>query len=225
MIKSVYAALGDWADESGEVRRPIREIAARVGEKNEMAVSSAFSLLVREGYLQRFDVPGERVRGTRLLRPGVSAGELEIDEQALREKEERDRSKLKAIVSLAYSDRCRQQWILEYFGEQGSEPCGSCDCCREQTQGGRRAPDARELLIARKALSGVARMSRRTADGWEGRFGRGRVVQMLVGSRSREILSARLDELSTYGLLREEGSAYLHALLRELEGAGLVCIS
>ena len=74
----------------------------------------------------------------------------------------------------------------------------------------------------RKALSGVARMSRRTADGWEARFGRGRIVQMLAGSKSQEIISARLDQLSTHGILKDKGAGYLNSLMRSLADAGLV---
>ena len=78
-------------------------------------------------------------------------------------------------------------------------------------------------MLAQKALSGVARASNRLPDGrWEGRFGRGKIVQMLVGSRAQEVLSAGLDRKSTYGILKKEGSAYVHALLKDLEREGLV---
>lgn len=65
-------------------------------------------------------------------------------------------------------------------------------------------------------------MSRRTAEGWQAQFGRGRVVQTLVGSRSREIIDARLDQLSTYGLLKTEGVAYLNEIMREFQDSGMV---
>ena len=45
---------------------------------------------------------------------------------------------------------------------------------------------------------------------------------MLVGSRSREVLDARLDELSTYGMLKSVGTASVQPLFREMEKAGLV---
>ena len=65
-------------------------------------------------------------------------------------------------------------------------------------------------------------MSVRTQSGWQPRFGRGRIVQTLVGSRSREIIDARLDQLSTYGLLKAEGVAYSNQLLRELQDSGML---
>ena len=52
------------------------------------------------------------------------------------------------------------------------------------------------------------------------RFGRNRVIQVLVGSRGKEILDAGLHELTTYGLLKQKSSNYLHELFREMEEAG-----
>jgi ATP-dependent DNA helicase RecQ len=76
--------------------------------------------------------------------------------------------------------------------------------------------------MVRKALAGVARMSRRTAGGWDGKFGKGRIIQMLSGSKSQEILSARLDQLTTYGILADKTTGYLNALFRSLAEEGLV---
>ena len=75
--------------------------------------------------------------------------------------------------------------------------------------------------MLRQALSGIARMSTRRADGvWEGRFGKGRIIQMLVGSKSKEIVDAGLDQLSTYGLLKHIGTHGLHPLFAEMERQG-----
>jgi ATP-dependent DNA helicase RecQ len=193
-------------------------------EGNDMMLSSSLHVLDREGYIDRFDIPGRRVRGPRLLKPEVHGHELKLDAARLREKERRDRAKLKLMIDFAYARTCRQQAILRYFGEADPVRCGNCDICLE-TAGPSRAPDADEALIVRKALSGVARMSLRGSEDWEPRFGRGRIVQTLVGSRSREIIQARLDQLSTYGLLKNEGVAYLNQLMRELQDAGMLISS
>ena len=224
-ICDVYRTLRMLTDEKNEVVMPIRELTDTVGAKNQMAVGSALSTLSRAGYLERFDVPGERTRGTRLLRPEIPPEQLELDRASLEEKERRDREKLEAMIRFAYADDCRQQWILDYFGEKGAAECGSCDACtRNADQGDRRPPqDDAEFVLVQKALSGVARASRKRLDGrWEGRYGKGKIVGMLTGSRAQDILSAGLDRLSTHGLLKAEGSAFVHALLKELEAAGLV---
>lgn len=220
-IRDVYQYFVDQADDDYEVHRSIDDVAGGVGLKNSMAVSSAVAALARAGYIERFDIPGKRMRGTRLKRPQISAAGLELDERALEEKDSRDREKLKAMVEMCYARACRQQWILEYFGEEEAETCGNCDICRDD-DGDDRAATEEEHLVVRKALSGVARMSRKSATGWGGRFGRGKIVMMLTGSRSQDVLAARLDQLSTYGLLKEQGTGYLNSLFRAMTDAGLL---
>ncbi len=222
VIRSIYAWLQNEADNEFEVRRKLEDIALGAAVKNPICVGSALAALARVGVIQRFDIPGKRIRGTRLLKPDLTAKQIPLDEEAIEEKERRDREKLKAMTDLCYARVCRQQWILEYFGEAEAGRCGTCDVCRSGEGGEYRIPTVEEALIVRKALSGIARMSRRTAKGWEPRYGRGRIVQMLCGSRSQEILSAGLDRLSTYGLLRHLGTGYVNGLMRSLAEAGLI---
>jgi len=222
-IRAIYQYLLNDADTDYEIHRTLDEIAKGADVKNAISVGSALSFLAKSGYLERFDVAKRRMRGTRLLQPNVLARQLQLDEAAIEEKDRRDREKLKAMVEMCYSRVCRQQWILKYFGEHDAGVCGCCDVCREDGAGEARPPTTAEQLVVRMALSGVARMSRRTRDGWEARFGRGRIVQMLAGSKSQEIISVRLDQLSTYGILRDQGTGYLNGLMRSLSDAGLVC--
>jgi ATP-dependent DNA helicase RecQ len=220
-IRALYQVLLNRADGRHEVMASIEQLSEWLGNGNGMAVGSAISVLVRHGMIERFDVPGQRIRGTRLMRPAVKAGELELDRVALEEKDRRDRDKLRRMISWADARVCRQRRILEYFGESGAADCGNCDVCRAGSDRlGAREATAEELTVVRKLLSGVARCSVRGAGGWEGRFGRARIAGMLTGSRSRDVLSARLDELSTYGALKEWGQAFVLTLFRELESAG-----
>ena len=222
MIRDVYQFFLNEADDAYEVHRTLDEIKDAIGAKNGMAVGAALGALIRGRWVERFDVPGMRAKGTRLLKPDVLTRDLTLDEAALEEKERRDREKLEKMVQLCYANTCRQQWVLEYFGEVDAPVCGSCDVCRGEENSERRAPSDDEDLIVRKFLSGVARMSRRTATGWEGIFGRGRIVQMLQGSKSQEVLRVRLHELKTYGILKKQGTAYLNALARSLNNGGLI---
>ncbi|MCB1243678.1 MAG: RecQ family ATP-dependent DNA helicase [Verrucomicrobiales bacterium] len=221
LIRHVYDILRAHATD-GVALVPIRDLAASVGAKNDMGVSSALSILGRHGHIMRFDVAGERTRGTRLLRPEVSGARLELDEAALMEKSRRDHAKLESMVKYAYGAGCRQEWMLHYFGEEESSPCGTCDQCAGRHSGSLRSLTESELLLVQKALAGVARASRRTSTGWEPRFGKGKIVQMLTGSQASEVISAGLDQLSTYGILKAEGTAFVYALLNELEKSGLL---
>ncbi len=222
-ICNIYQFLQNDADENFEVQRSMDEMAEGASMKNGMAVGSALGALRKAGYIERFDISGKRMKGTRLLKPDVMAGQLSLDRRALEEKERRDREKLDAIIRLCDVRQCRQQAILEYFGESDASTCGTCDVCREGFGGDARAPSCElETLIVRKALSGVARMSYKTSAGWQGRFGRGKVVMMLMGSKSQEIQKARLHTLTTYGILKDLGTAYLNELFRAMHQVGLV---
>jgi ATP-dependent DNA helicase RecQ len=223
LIRNVYLLLRNMANERGEVEQSIRDIAARIDhENNDMAVHSAITILDRHGVIDRYDIPGKRIRGTRLLQRDLQPLQLPIDIPALREKEKRDRGKLKAMVEYAYGRECRQKIILRYFGDPDLTACGACDVCSSVRSDKIRPPTEQELLVVRKALSGVARMCHRTKEGFTPRFGRNRVIQVLVGSRGREVLDAGLHELTTYGLLKQKSPNYLHELFREMEEAKLI---
>lgn len=225
LIEETYEVLRRLADKDGEVAVSVSDLTEEMGSgTNGMAVSTCLSILNRQGMIERHDIPGKRVRGTRIVNPAVCSENLKLDTAALEEKERRDRAKLKAIIDFSYSRTCRQQWVLGYFGEEGGDPCGHCDSCGSRDVEATRLATPEEDIIVKKALSGVARMSRRRDGKWAGRFGRGKIMQMLLGSRAKEIVEAGLDQLSTYGLLKAEGSAYVSELFRELESEGLVAV-
>ncbi len=222
VVRQIYQYLLSEADGNNEVFRTLDDIAENADVKNSMAVGSALGILARGRFIQRFEVKGRRMRGTRLLQPDILARDLKLDEEAMEAKDTRDREKLKAMVEMCFARTCRQQWILEYFGEAKAAKCGNCDVCRERSAGDFRKPTAEEGLMVKKALAGVARMSRRTEAGWQGIFGKGKIILMLSGSKSQEMLNARLDQLSTYGILADRTTGYLNALFRSLAEEGLV---
>lgn len=221
-VRQVYQYLLNEADNNHEVFRTLEEIADHADVKNSMAVGSALGILARSRFIERFDVQGKRVRGTRLLQPELLTRDLALDEDAMEKKDARDREKLRSMVEMCYARTCRQQWILNYFGEEHAGTCGNCDVCRERSAGDFRRPSAEEKLVVQKALAGVARMSQRTGSGWDGKYGRGRIIQMLSGSKSQDILNHRLDQLTTYGILADKSTGYLNALFRSLAEEGLV---
>lgn len=74
-----------------------------------------------------------------------------------------------------------------------------------------------EILIVRKILSCVARL--------KGRFGKGVLINVLRGSRARQVLSNKLDKLSTYGLLKELPQDELKSYVENLISAGCIEVS
>lgn len=224
LIAQVFDTLREGRDEQNEVKLSIEDLAEQMPTKvNPMAVSSALALLARGGWIERFDIPGQRIRGTRVLKPELRGRALPFDAAALAEKRQRDEKRLQAVIQFAYARKCRQNWILEYFGERAPKLCGQCDHCRQQDTRDTRPGTPLEIDILRKALSGVARMSRRVgSDQWLPRFGKRKIIQCLLASQAETMKAARLHELSTFGILKGESRAYLDELFDEMENAGLV---
>ncbi|MEM7697336.1 MAG: RecQ family ATP-dependent DNA helicase [Verrucomicrobiota bacterium] len=225
VIRDVYRIIFELCGPDNEpASMSIKDLTAMLDLKNSMQVSSALSFLLKGGHIERFDVKGQRTRGTRLVDPTRRDHDLEINEEALAEKDRRDHAKLDAMVKFCYDHQtCRQLWILNYFGEADGSACGNCDHCGNTAPTDQREPTDEEFLIVQKALSGVARTCGRLRNGdWEPRFGRTKIVQMLVGSRSSDLAQNRLNELSTFGLLSDCRTSYLTRLFQEIEKAGLI---
>src|SRR5260221_14679578 len=91
--------------------------------------------------------------------------------------------------------------ILRYFGDPALTNCGACDQCSTNRSEKLRPPTEDESIMVRKALTGVARMSVRTGEGFVPRFGLNWGIQVLLGSWRKEFIDTGFGELTTYGLL------------------------
>lgn len=221
-IRQVYGFIRSRINSDNEMFLPADEIADGLpGKTNPMAVNTSIGHLRRRGYLERFDVTGERIRGTRVLQPEITCSELELASSTLAEKKRRDHDKLKKVIQMAYARECRQSWILKYFGEPVTENCLRCDECNNEYN--TRTLNAEETAIVQKALSGVARMSQRVNRyDWAPRFGKVKIISCLLGSKESKLINLGLDKLSTYGLLKEYGKPFTNQLFKSLEDARLI---
>jgi ATP-dependent DNA helicase RecQ len=197
MFRIVWRMLGEGATDEA-VERQVGSDAAR-----GMAALTAARLLRRAA-------EADSIR--------LGKGEPPIDMTARAEKARRDRERLDTMMRYAFGRGCRTQFIYDYFAgsAQGGVPprCGTCDVCLGWRQVATRPPDDQEYLQVRIALSAVARLS--------GRFGAVRTAQVLVGSRSREVLNWKLDRIPTYGRLGDFSIDQAKELLNLLADAGLV---
>ncbi|WP_245849718.1 RecQ family ATP-dependent DNA helicase [Hymenobacter crusticola] len=64
--------------------------------------------------------------------PRYDADKLPLDQKHLREMRALAQQKAAAVVRYAAGGRCRQQLLLEYFGELDAPVCKVCDYCLEQ---------------------------------------------------------------------------------------------
>jgi ATP-dependent DNA helicase RecQ len=222
VIKQVYDSLA--ATELRRIELSTSEIARRVGESNEMAVQSALYVLERAGHIQR-TAPALN-RGARGAQQGRSiimldsapATKLRVDPAEVSRRGELERRKLRAIIEFCYTDRCYRAHILNYFGDRKSERlCGTCGNCKPASTPALSTPvdfspralTAEELLRVRKILACAKRMN--------GRYGKKLLISTLRGSVAKQVITAQLNELSTYGLLRDmandELEVYIDALI------------
>jgi len=91
-----------------------------------------------EQYLNRLSqasvisyIPRRRSPMIVFLEERLEEKSLYISKETYANRRERFTARANAMLQYAReSDRCRRQRLLEYFGEQGTEPCGECDICR-----------------------------------------------------------------------------------------------
>ncbi|MFA6598622.1 MAG: DNA helicase RecQ [Ignavibacteriaceae bacterium] len=110
--------------------------------------------------------------------------------------------KLNKMARLCETQTCRRKFMMNYFGEEYPNYCGSCDVCLsnyEKFDG---------TIVAQKALSAVARLDQR--------YGVNFVIDFLRGSKSEKIMEWQM-QLKTYGvgadIGKEEWRQYLHDLI------------
>ena len=114
--------------------------------------------------------------------------------------------KLWQLYAMLDGTGCRPAAVRHYFGEAAVSPCGCCDLCLDPPV----AADVTEA--AQKALSAVHRLG--------GRFGRGRIVEHLLG-KTKNAFESEI-RLSTFGIGREFGAGGWRELLDQLLFEGLL---
>ena len=115
--------------------------------------------------------------------------------------------RLGAMVDYCKTAECLRGRILAYFGQPHPDRCGNCGSCRGvYTQ-------ADVTVQAQMILSCIKRVRDRLGY----YVGAALIVQVLRGGRSQRIRELGLDQLSTYGLMREESRERVRAWLDCLE--------
>ena len=114
--------------------------------------------------------------------------------------------KVRQLYSLLDGMTCRAAGVRRYFGEADAQPCGVCDLCLSP-------PEAQDVTqSAQKALAAVHRLG--------GRYGRGRIVDHLLGKTKDPSPSEAA--LSTFGIGQELAMAGWRDLLDQLTFEGLL---
>lgn len=121
---------------------------------------------------------------------------------------------LQELLGYVSTSTCRQLAILDYFSDQTEValgPCGLCDrCVTPVRQLSRKVPQGN--AIAQAILDTVA---------WcGGRFGMGRIVDILRGSRSKVLAAYGVADCPTYGVCRTETKLSVTSQVKALVSSG-----
>ena len=113
--------------------------------------------------------------------------------------------KLGQLLGYVETSECRRVVLLNYFGEEGTKPCGNCDNClnKVETWDG--------SIAAQKAISAVVRTGER--------FGVGYLTDVLLGNSNERIKNFRHDKLKTFGVGVEYSKSEWSSVFRQLVAA------
>ncbi|HGO5814829.1 TPA: DNA helicase RecQ [Mannheimia haemolytica] len=116
--------------------------------------------------------------------------------------------KLHAIGDFAESQTCRRLVLLNYFGEHRQEQCKNCDICLDPPQ------QYDGLLDAQKVMSVIYRTGQI--------FGQHHIIAVLRGMNNLKIREHQHDQLSVYGIGKEQSQHYWQNVVRQLIHLGLI---
>jgi ATP-dependent DNA helicase RecQ len=126
---------------------------------------------------------------------------------ASQERKRIERRKLRALIALCESPRCRRQTLLGSLGEDSS-PCGNCDIC----EGGLAHLSGK--AVAQKILSAIHRTS--------GRFFSGQFANLLAGRATAAIRRHGHALLPAFGIGKESNLAKWRSIFYQLHAAELI---
>ncbi|MCB0662871.1 MAG: RecQ family ATP-dependent DNA helicase [Saprospiraceae bacterium] len=94
--------------------------------------SKQLTLLEKEGIIEYF--PQKDSPQLTFLKERVNAEDLTIDQEKYNFRKQRARERMDAVIDYCETPRCRNQMLLQYFGEENAKPCGICDVCLGRTE-------------------------------------------------------------------------------------------
>ncbi|GIM29422.1 ATP-dependent DNA helicase RecQ [Clostridium polyendosporum] len=117
--------------------------------------------------------------------------------------------KLQAIVDFCETKRCYRNFILSYFGDNDARDyCNNCSNCLSNDE-------LRDITIeAQKILSCVYRTRER--------FGISVLIDILRGYSGAKIIENKLNELSTYGIMKDYSSRFIKDIISSMIEEGYV---
>ena len=157
--------------------------------------------------------PGD-VTTARFLIDHSADGNEDMEPKTLALLREQDSRRLSAMVNYCRTTGCLRKCLLKYFGQDAPSACGNCGNCRGDYV------ETDITIPSQMILSCV----RRIHDKLGYYVGTALVVRVLRGSGDRRIRELGLDDLSTFGLLKETKRQTINGYINRLVELGYLFV-
>ncbi|GHU75537.1 ATP-dependent DNA helicase RecQ [Clostridia bacterium] len=131
---------------------------------------------------------------------------LEVEEWV----KDRERAKLKNMISYCHTNECLRAYILKYFGEKAKGFCGNCSNCTGKSE------EVDITIEAQKILSCVIKSGEH--------YGAGVIIDILLGNKTEKVAFNRLDTLSTFGI-SESSDKTIREIINFLTADGYLSVA
>lgn len=119
------------------------------------------------------------------------------------------RFKLDCMLALCETGSCRRKYLLAYFGEEANA-CTNCDTCISP-------PELWNATVdAQKILSTIFRTHQS--------YGAGHIIEVLRGSKNAKVIEKSHDQLSVYGIGKDQPKEHWNSILRQLLNLNYIAI-
>lgn len=132
----------------------------------------------------------------------IASENEDIDADTLRLVKARNHELLKVITYYCHTKDCLRKYFLSYFGENTRKPCGHCSNCLTNFE------EIDVTIDAQKILSCV----KRTGE----RYGVRMIIDVLRGSKNQKVQDHRLDQISTYGIMKGDSETKIREIINHL---------
>ncbi|MCM8538265.1 MAG: RecQ family ATP-dependent DNA helicase [Lentisphaeraceae bacterium] len=137
---------------------------------------------------------------------------IDLDFTELNKKAEQDYNKLDTVLSYIQTRQCRQNYMVNYFGQNEDDyRCQTCDRCQSFKHGSVEVRHAD--LNEQKCLKIILR----AAEKHSGYIGKVKLAAMLSGSTSKQIFDSKLNFSPYYGKLKQYEQTQIIEYIKNLE--------
>ena len=121
---------------------------------------------------------------------------------------EKDFERLKQMTLYCTTNDCLRKFILKYFGDKAENYCGKCSNCLTQFE-------TIDITVdTQKILSCIIKTGQR--------YGKKMICDVLRGSKNERLLRFKLDNQSTYGIMKDLSEKRIRNIIEHLEQIGFI---